>query len=88
MAEREALERLGRIHQIAPDYYDVWGKRHEVPDASLAALLAGRDAGTADLPGTYRALARAATTRALRSGRLDPEQAQRLLDALSPEDPE
>ncbi|MBE0626509.1 MAG: malto-oligosyltrehalose synthase [Burkholderiales bacterium] len=48
MAERAALERLGRIHQIAPDYYDVWGNRHEVSGASLAALLAalGVRAGT------------------------------------------
>ena len=48
MAEREALERLGGIHQIAPDFYDVWGNRHEVPSASLAALLAalGVRAGT------------------------------------------
>ncbi|MBE0620596.1 MAG: malto-oligosyltrehalose synthase [Burkholderiales bacterium] len=40
MNERELLQRLGRMHEIAPDYYDVWGKLHEVPDASLAALLA------------------------------------------------
>ena len=48
MSERESLERLGRIHQIAPDYYDLWGKRHEVPSASLAKLLAalGVRAGT------------------------------------------
>ncbi|MGP1677459.1 MAG: 4-alpha-glucanotransferase, partial [Burkholderiales bacterium] len=48
MAERELLQRLGRIHAIAPDYYDIWGKRHEVPDASLVALLAalGVRAGT------------------------------------------
>jgi len=48
MAQREALERLGRIHEIAPDYHDVWGKCHQVPDASLTALLAalGVRAGT------------------------------------------
>ena len=39
MNEREALERLGAIHAIAPDYYDIWGQRHAVPDASLSALL-------------------------------------------------
>ena len=39
MNTRVALERLARIHQIDPDYYDIWGKRHEVPDASLLALL-------------------------------------------------
>ncbi|WP_372595475.1 Rossmann-like and DUF2520 domain-containing protein, partial [Actinotalea sp.] len=52
------------------------------------ALLAGRDADAADLPDAYRALARATTTRALRAGRLGPEQAQRLLDVLIPEDPQ
>jgi (1->4)-alpha-D-glucan 1-alpha-D-glucosylmutase len=48
MAEREILERLGRIYAIAPDYYDVWGNRHEVADASLIALLGamGARAGT------------------------------------------
>ena len=40
MNEREALERLGLIHDIAPDYYDIWGRHHRVSDASLAALLA------------------------------------------------
>ena len=40
MTEREILERLARSHEIAPDYYDIWGHRHEVPDASLRALLA------------------------------------------------
>ena len=39
VSDREALERLGRSHGIAPDYYDIWGQRHEVPDASLRALL-------------------------------------------------
>jgi len=36
---REALVRLAMLHGIAPDYYDIWGKRHEVSDASLSALL-------------------------------------------------
>ena len=39
MNEREALERLGAIHAIAPDYYDIWGQRHAVSDASYVALL-------------------------------------------------
>ena len=48
MNEREALEQLGGIHGIAPDYYDIWGQRHQVSDASLRALLAalGVRAGT------------------------------------------
>ena len=39
MNPREALERLGRIHAIDPDYWDIWGQHHVVPDASLHALL-------------------------------------------------
>lgn len=45
-----------------------------------------RDPGSADVVGSYRALARAATARALRAGRIDTGQAQRLLDALAPEE--
>jgi len=43
-----ALRELARLHGIAPDYYDIWGKRHDVSDATLAALLAefGVDAGS------------------------------------------
>ncbi len=40
MSERDALERLGRLHAIDPDFYDVWGHRHAVSDASLRVLLA------------------------------------------------
>ncbi|MEK7437041.1 MAG: 4-alpha-glucanotransferase, partial [Pseudomonadota bacterium] len=40
MSERETLVRLGHIHAIASDFYDVWGNRHEVSDAGIAALLA------------------------------------------------
>lgn len=49
MNQREGLERLGRIHGIAIDYYDIWGQRHVVSDASLTALLGalGVHAGTA-----------------------------------------
>ena len=39
MNEHELLQRLGRMHEIAPDYFDIWGQRHEVPDASLRTLL-------------------------------------------------
>ena len=47
------------------------------------AGLAGRDPAASDLPGSYRVLARAATTRALAGGRIRPDQAQRLLDVLA-----
>ena len=48
MSERETLVRLGHIHAIASDFYDVWGNRHQVSDAGIAALLAalGVRAGT------------------------------------------
>jgi len=47
-AGRETLERLARIHKIDPDYYDIWGNHHEVPDTSLVALFGalGIAAGT------------------------------------------
>ena len=48
MNARAALERLGAMHGIVPDYYDIWGQRHAVSDASLGALLGalGVDART------------------------------------------
>lgn len=46
------------------------------------AALAGRDALAADLPPTYRALARAAVGRALAGHRIRVDQAERLLDVL------
>ena len=44
--------------------------------------LAARDAGTVDLPESYRVLSRAATARALAGGRISASQAQALLDVL------
>lgn len=49
----------------------------------VLAELAGADPETADLVPTYRAVARAGTARALRAGRIDAAQAERLLDALA-----
>ncbi len=48
MSELEALRRLGQIHCIARDYFDIWRARHEVPETSLRALLGalGVRAGT------------------------------------------
>lgn len=37
---RAALERLCVRFGVAPEYDDIWGARHTVPDASLVALLA------------------------------------------------
>ena len=44
---REALVRLAVLHGIAPEYYDIWGKRHHVSDEALVALLGAIDV-TAD----------------------------------------
>lgn len=52
------------------------------------ARLAGTDPVAADVAPTYRALARAATSRALAAGRLRPEQATALLDVLAGPAPE
>ena len=48
MSALEALRRLGQMHCIARDYFDIWGTRHEVSEASLRALLGalGVRAGT------------------------------------------
>jgi hypothetical protein len=37
---RATLERLCALAEISPAFDDIWGKRNEVPDASLVALLA------------------------------------------------
>jgi (1->4)-alpha-D-glucan 1-alpha-D-glucosylmutase len=34
-----SLAGLAACHGIAPEYHDIWGNRHRVPDASLVALL-------------------------------------------------
>jgi len=39
VSDLERLAELARAHGIAPDYVDIWGKRHAVPEATLAALL-------------------------------------------------
>jgi len=48
MNASEALERLGLVHGIAPDYYDIWGQRHALSQEGLCILLAalGVRAGT------------------------------------------
>ncbi|MCV2394997.1 DUF2520 domain-containing protein [Actinotalea sp. M2MS4P-6] len=50
--------------------------------------LAGNRPDAADVVVAYRALARSATARALRGGRIDAGQAERLLDALEPTGPD
>ncbi|NLE70818.1 MAG: DUF2520 domain-containing protein [Actinomycetales bacterium] len=49
----------------------------------VLARLAAEEPGAADVAPSYRVLARAAATRALAGGRLRPEQAEALLDALA-----
>jgi len=48
MSGSARLQELARLHGIAPDYVDIWGKRHGVADETLVALLAefGIDAAT------------------------------------------
>jgi malto-oligosyltrehalose synthase/4-alpha-glucanotransferase len=61
MSGARALKDLARLHGIAPEYHDIWGKRHEVPDATLVALLTefGIDAATrAAVDGALREHAR------------------------------
>jgi (1->4)-alpha-D-glucan 1-alpha-D-glucosylmutase len=57
------LAELARLHGIAPDYFDIWGNRHAVPEATLVALLAefGLEAGNPQAVET--ALAASATAR-------------------------
>jgi len=55
---------------------------HLVELSRLAAV----DPSAADLAPTYRALARATTTRALLAGRIDAGQAERLLDTIAGEE--
>lgn len=47
------------------------------------ARLAGRDESAADIPASYRVLARSAATRSLAGRRIRPDQAAQLLDALA-----
>jgi (1->4)-alpha-D-glucan 1-alpha-D-glucosylmutase len=37
---RATLERLCALAKLSPEYHDIWGKRNEVPETSLVALLA------------------------------------------------
>ena len=67
---REALERLARIHRIDPQYHDIWGNHHEVPDASLVALLGALGIGAGTPEEVERAI-RAAESERWRSV-LDP----------------
>ena len=39
MGDAALLERLCRLHGIATEYEDVWGKRRPASEASLRALL-------------------------------------------------
>lgn len=57
-------------------------------EAHLAELarLAGREPSAADVPASYRVLARAAASRALAGGRISAVQAERLLDVLAEPD--
>jgi (1->4)-alpha-D-glucan 1-alpha-D-glucosylmutase len=40
MPDLVALRGLAELHGIQPDWYDIWGNRHEVPEHTLRRLLA------------------------------------------------
>jgi len=46
--ERAALLQLCERYGIAPDYYDIWGRRRVVPDHGLRALLRAMDVEAGD----------------------------------------
>ncbi len=51
-----ALARLAAACGIAPDYDDIWGQRHVVPDATIVALLAAMGVSAGDEECAIRAL--------------------------------
>jgi (1->4)-alpha-D-glucan 1-alpha-D-glucosylmutase len=48
MTDAIALERLAERHGIALEYHDIWGERHRVSPASLAAILGAMGVGAGD----------------------------------------
>ena len=50
------LARLADAHGIEIDYYDIWGERHRVPDATIVALLAAIGIDATDTPEAEAAL--------------------------------
>jgi (1->4)-alpha-D-glucan 1-alpha-D-glucosylmutase len=48
MSDLDALRRLAGQYGIEPDWHDIWGQRHEVPEASLRALLAAMQVPAVD----------------------------------------
>ncbi|MEO5764344.1 MAG: 4-alpha-glucanotransferase, partial [Casimicrobiaceae bacterium] len=52
----DALARLAAACGIARDYHDIWGKRHEVPEATLVALLAAMGVAAGDAAAAAAAL--------------------------------
>jgi (1->4)-alpha-D-glucan 1-alpha-D-glucosylmutase len=66
-AERAALDRLCALFGIDTEYHDVWGALHEVPEASLRALLGelGVDASTPRRASEAERTAQAARWRAV-----------------------
>jgi (1->4)-alpha-D-glucan 1-alpha-D-glucosylmutase len=48
MNDSAGLAELARLHGIEPDWFDIWGKRHLVPEQTLGALLAEFGLATSD----------------------------------------
>ena len=61
--EHEALQRLGAFFGIAPDYNDIFGKRHVAPSANLSSLLASFGVDPSAKPQESLAIAEAARWR-------------------------
>ena len=45
MKDPEVLERLCRLCGIEPEYTDIWGMKHHVPERTLRALLSAMGHG-------------------------------------------
>lgn len=56
MADLEALRRLAQQHGVELDWYDIWGGRHEVPEATLRAVLGAMHVAARDDAEVHAAL--------------------------------
>ncbi|MCC6611095.1 MAG: malto-oligosyltrehalose synthase [Burkholderiales bacterium] len=63
MSDPARLAELVRLHGIAPDYFDIWGNRHAVPEATLLPLLAAFGLEIGETQSLEAALAASATAR-------------------------
>jgi (1->4)-alpha-D-glucan 1-alpha-D-glucosylmutase len=65
---QDKLNQLGELAGILPDYYDIWGKRHEATEATKRALLTAMgalDGNTPDIDGAILQIEKAIWTECL-----------------------